>query len=177
MRSVRRLVAVAVALGCSTGCIIARPRNDTGPIRDRTSASQGMIVGHLRYPGHEIQGVLLYEEGTSYFGMEPRAPRAHVFPNGDFVFENLKPAAYRILCFYAINTYAVMTHETKDDPRHRFEVKPGKITYVGSYVASEGVYISRTDQPGLEAILGGLLPYAAGTYWERAIRERLAARR
>jgi hypothetical protein len=171
---IRRVVVLAVVV--LSACVIARPMNDTGPIRDRTSSGDGMIVGHLVFPGHEIQGVLLYEDGTSYFGTEGRAPRAHVFSNGDFVFENLKPVSYRILSFYSGGrTYAVMTRETKDDPRHRYEVKPGAITYVGSYVVDENLTISRNDHPRFRDILERLLPAATGTYWQRAIRERLAA--
>ncbi|MGB8930568.1 MAG: hypothetical protein WCC48_04865 [Anaeromyxobacteraceae bacterium] len=178
LRKMRRHILAGLALSISAGCIIARPMNDVGPIRDRTDAGQGMIVGHLVYPGHEIQGILLYEDGTSYFGMEPRAPRAHVYPNGDFVFEGLKPVAYRILLFYSGGiTYAVMTHETKDDPGHRYEVRPGAITYVGSYVFGDYQIISRVERPGLREILQGLLPLTRGTYWEGAIRQRLAAAR
>ena len=169
-----RRVRAALVVALLAGCVITRPRNDTGPIRERADVVEGMIVGHLRFPGHEVQGVLLYEDGTSYFGMEPRAPRAHVYPNGDFVFENLKPVPYRILCFYSGGrTYAVMTHETKNDPRHRYEVRPGEITYVGSYTVDENLAISRLDHPRLAEILVRLLPLTTGTYWQRAIQERL----
>jgi hypothetical protein len=169
---------VWMGLLLATGCVIAMPRNDTGPIRERSEAGQGMIVGNLRYPGHEIQGVVLYEDGTSVWAMEPRGPHAHVFPNGDFVFENLKPVPYRLLCYYSGGTtYALLTRATKDDPRFRFEVHPGKVTYVGSYVTDDGVNISRTDRPSLNEILAGVLPRTTGTYWESSIREHLAQRR
>lgn len=171
MRSHALLVASIASLA---GCVIARPMNETGPMRDRTDPGQGMIVGHLRYPGHVIHGVRLYEEGTSYFGMEPRSPRAHVFPNGDFVFENVKPGAYRLLCFYSGSiTYALMTHETKDDPRHLYQVRPGEITYVGSYVTEDGQFIAPALRPEFAEILGGLLPLVRGTFWEGAVRSRL----
>jgi hypothetical protein len=165
---------LALSIASLAGCVIARPMNDTGPIRDRTDPTQGMIVGHIRYPGHVIHGVRLYEEGTSYFAMEPRSPRAHVFPNGDFVFENVKPGAWRLLCFYSGGiTYALMTHDTKDDPRHLYEVRPGEITYVGSYVTEDGYRIGPAARPQLAEILGGLLPLVRGTFWEQAVKRRL----
>jgi hypothetical protein len=176
---IRRVAAVALLL--LSACVIARPRNDTGPIRDRAGPDEGMIIGHLRFPGHEIQGIRIYEEGTSSYGMESRAQRAHVFPDGDFVFENLKPASYRILCFYSGGiTYAVMNYRTKDDPGYRHEVKPGAITYVGSLVVGEtatDLTLSRVERPRPQEILERLLPRTAGTSWERTVQERLAARR
>ena len=170
-----RTAVGALALSCAVGCVIVRSRNDTGPIRDRTDSGQGMVVGNLRFPGQEIQGVLLYEDGTSYWGMEPRAPHAHVYPNGDFVFENLKPTAYRLLCFYSRGiTYALMTHENKDDPRFRFEVKPGELVYVGTFlIDGDGVTVSRVDRPTPREVLGSLAPLAKGTYWERKMQEQL----
>jgi hypothetical protein len=165
----------ALALSCAMGCVIVQSRNDTGPIRDRTDPRQGMVVGSLKFPGQEIQGVLLYKDGTSYFAMEPRAPRAHVYANGDFVFENLEPTAYRLLCFYSRGvTYALMTHENKDDPRFRFEVRPGEITHVGAFVTSDnGIVVARVNGPTFREILNGLLPLANGTYWERKMLEAL----
>lgn len=161
-------------LASLAGCVIARPMNDRGPIRDRTERDQGMLVGHLTFPGHEIQGLLLYEEGTSYFGLEVRSPRAHVYPNGDFVFENLKAGAYRLLLFYSGGiTYMIMTHDTKDDPRHLLEVRPGALTYAGSFVVDEEVRISKVDRPGLPDILEGILPLVRSTYWEGVVRTRL----
>ncbi len=170
-----RTVVAALALGCAMGCVIVQSRNDTGPIRDRTDPAQGMVVGNLRFPGQEIQGVLLYEEGTSYWGLEPRSPRAHVYPNGDFVFENLKPTAYRLLIFYSRGvTYLLMTHDNKDDPRFRFEVRPGEITHVGAFVTSaDGIFVSRAESPTSREILNGLLSVVKGTYWERKMLEAL----
>lgn len=165
------IVALLLALA---GCVIARPMNDRGPIRDRTERDQGMIVGHLTFPGHEIQGLVLYEEGASYLGLEFKGARAHVYPNGDFVFENLKAGGYRLLCFYSGGiTYALMTHDTKDDPRLLIDVRPGGVAYAGTFVVDEEVRVHRVDRPGLPEILEGILPLLRSTYWEGVVRTRL----
>lgn len=152
------------------------------------SPESGAVIGSIKVPGG-INNVSLLELGKVYAGPFAPPPRGHVYTNGMFVFENLKPGTYFIDAFLSgRNRYSLVTARNTAEAekwvkKYGFEVKPGAIHYYGSLeVTSEtgpGFFtagkfaLRRTGRPSEKEILQELMQFTAGSGWEKKFQQRL----
>lgn len=151
---------VAIALGA---CVVAQSINRTGPI-ERIEPGTGLVYGHLTMPGG-VGGVHMAHPRLIGAGNE----RAHVYPDGDFVFENVEPGQWALRRVFSQGQYYSFAYQQL----RPFEVKPGRATFAGSFeVRFDGgaAVIAPAPAPSASQILRNLLGRASGSGWEAVLR-------
>jgi hypothetical protein len=163
------LTAVLVALACG-------PKPLRFPNADNRDTA--ILFGSIEAPGGATNVNLRYYEGST------QLTSPHVYKNGLWFVENLKPGRYFLVNFKA-NGY--VNHVASDDkgsfPRKLLSVNPGDIRFAGSYKVAynqqEGGLERRTfnyipvSSPSEKQLLQQLIEILKGTPWEKKIRKRL----
>ncbi len=170
LRGVSLLVAVVTGLA---GCVTL------GPIQRPEAPDRAMIYGSIILEGAAVDSMVIY-------GPEKVLPSKHhvrVYPNGTFFLENLKPGPYGIAGFGANGrTYSLLGGDARWKKQFLLTVKPGALTYVGSFAAGDEDYelfrgptykAVRRARPTSGEILRDILRYTAGTGWDERIRRSL----
>ncbi|WP_455217837.1 hypothetical protein [Kaarinaea lacus] len=167
-----------ITLGYLTGCT-----TPLAPPLEMTDTKNGIIFGNVQ-SGVMITEVVLHKYGKTYVAPFISPPRVSVYPNGDFIAENLEPGKYYISSFIADNkrfSFAAL----KLKPYQRvFIVKPGSLVFAGSYqITGKLVYdrhakgdefiVQRVRLPGERDILRRIYDVTEGTGWQRRIDRRL----
>lgn len=165
MRTTITLATAAFAAIALSSCVVVESINKTGPI-ERLEPGTGLVYGHVSMPGG-VGGVHMAHPRLMFAGNE----RAHVYPDGDFVFENVEPGEYALRRIFSQGQYYYFAYQQI----RRFQVKPGALTFAGSFeVRFEGgmAVISAAPAPTSSQILRSLSERATGSGWDAAIRAR-----
>ena len=146
----------------------------------------GYIYGSILIDGQSLPDkITLYEYGKVYATPFVNPPTAHIYTNGVFFFENLKPGKYYLASFYAGNElYRLQTSGSKTElEKHLYEIKPGSLVYVGAYNAKvknrplfgSGEFgFERVSTPDEKAVLVDLIKFMEDTGWDKIIKKRLS---
>jgi hypothetical protein len=165
MRRTSIILAAGLAVLTLSSCVIAQSINKTGPI-ERVEPGTGLVYGHVTLPGG-AGGVDMAHPRLMFAGNW----RAHVYPDGDFVFENVQPGEYALRRMFLHGEYYYFAYQQL----RPFEVKPGRATFAGSYeVHFEGAaaVISAVPTPTSAQILRNVSEKASGSGWDAVIRGR-----
>lgn len=143
--------------------------------------NMGMIVGRVddRESKHKITYVTIWEIKTKARGGNKGLP-VRMFPDGTFVAVNLKPGRYFIPLLTSEDEWAGVLGE----PYKALEVKPGKVTYWGSYKAiyKRGipflgilprVKLTKNGKQERKKVFETVLKSAKGTPWEKVIKKSM----
>lgn len=168
-------ILVTLITGCSTGAI----KPVTGP-------EAAAAYGHITMPAGDITNVMLYKVGEVYKPLFNPPPRSHVYPNGDYFFENLEPGKYFLLGFMSGQEAFYFNHKGIDDPKFlkdfTIDVKPGSVTYLGSFevtgidrnfLRTDSFDIKRSKTPTKSTILKQLIGVTKGTGWDAVFEKAL----
>ncbi len=165
MRTTVSLAAAGFAAIALSSCVVAQSIHKTGPI-EKIEPGTGLVYGHVTMPGG-VGGVDMAHPRLIFAGNE----RAHVYSDGDFVFENVEPGEYALRRFFSQGQYYYFAYQHI----RPFEVKPGRVTFAGSYeVHFEGgvAVISAASAPTSSQILRNVFERTSGSGWDAAIRAR-----
>lgn len=163
------LVAVLIADACGPG-----------PLRFPNADNRDMAVlfGSIEAPGKATNVNLQHYEGSS------PVVGSHVYKNGLWFVENLKPGRYFLVNFKADGyVHYVDADGTNSFPRRLFSVNAGEIRFAGSYKV-----VYNQQKGGLERITFNYIPVSSpseqqllqqlieilkDTPWEIKVRKRL----
>lgn len=162
----------AINMDCS-----AEPLNP--PVDGLSSAA---AYGNISLPAGNITNVVLYKVGE---GDEPpiEVPlKAHTFAHGDFFIENLEPGKYFLKVFSAGKAQFDFNYrgvsESKFVEENAIEVKPGSVTYMGSYVVTgldqklkktDDFEITQSKSAPRMFILGRIKSMVRGAGWDKIL--------
>jgi hypothetical protein len=169
----------AILVTLVTGC-------STGEIKPVTGPEAAAAYGHITMPVGDISNVMLYKVGESYTPLIKPSPSSHVYPNGDYFFENLEPGKYFLLGFMSGQEAFYFNHQGIDDAKFQkeftFDIKPGSVNYLGSFEVmgidrnyQRSVYfdIKRSKIPTKSTILKHLIGETKGTGWDAVFEKAL----
>ena len=169
------LILPIMLMACST----ALP-----PPLEMEDSSYGMIFGNVQ-SGVMITEVKLHEYGKVYLPPFRSPPKVHVYPNGDFIAENLKPGKYYLSGFLSADFKTFNLASLNLKPFQRvFRVKPASLLFAGSYQLSgplvfdnkargDEFFIQKVRLPGERDILRRIYDITEGTSWQRRVDKRL----
>lgn len=149
-------------------------------IPDQTAPDDSLVFGHIDVP-RRLSHVYLYELGRAYIGTL-NMPRATVYRNGNFAIPNLRPGRYYIAGFADRTATYWLTYSKPALEKALITVGSGQVLFAGSYQVTNvesplfrnGTFdIRRVARPDEKTVARELLPLAAGTAWETALRKRL----
>ncbi len=128
MTKIFRLGLSGLVLGLLSACAGA-----PAPPLNIIDENMGMIFGHIE-SYDMMTKVEIREYGRSYFPPFSIPPKVYIYPNGDFIAVNLKPADYYVSYYVSkqntrFTLNAIKLHSYQDV----YKVKPGKMVYAGSY--------------------------------------------
>lgn len=179
IRSAIRLFLGIVFTVIIAGCASATVRPISGP---RASA----VYGNISLSHGHIYKVLLYKVGVVYVQPFKNPPKSHVYTNGNFFFENLKPGKYFLVGFIAGHKAFYFNYLGLPKKvflkKVAFRVKPGSVKYAGSYKVSgidrhlfktNTFEIKRSRRPSRNAILSQVAKAAAGTGWDLRFKQAI----
>jgi len=161
------------------GCTSALP-----PPLKMEDPKYSMIFGNVQ-SGVMITQVKLHEYGAVYLPPFHTPPKVHVYPNGDFIAENLEPGKYYLSGFQSSDLRDFSLASLKLKPFQRvIWIKPGTLHYVGSYKLSgplvldkkakdDEFFIRKVRLPGERDILRRIYQITEGTAWQNRIDKRL----
>lgn len=163
-------IAVVTAAGCAGTEDIVGPSDST----------RGMIVGHFDYSDskHIITAITMDPADRISVRMGGRGERVHIYDNGTFFADDLKPGKYSINALYSGNV--IFTTAEKME----VTVGPGEIRYIGTYklniddprlFSRTGGSIKRTDHnPNERQLLQKVRELVKDTGWRTKIERRIA---
>jgi hypothetical protein len=175
LRDFPGILLLAGLLGCTT---------PVPPPHEVKAPELGIIYGHVE-AGVRITQVNLREYGKFYFPPFRVPPKVEIYPNGDFIAENLKPGKYYIASYVAVNKQKLSLAAKKYQPyQFVFTVKPGALKYVGSYRitgryqydrhADPGdFFLQKVRLPGEREVLRRIYSLTEDTGWQQRIDRRL----
>lgn len=156
------------------------------PISPVSGPDAAAAYGNISLPEGSISDVLLYKETEG--GAPPvKSPhQCHTYANGDYIIENLEPGKYFLMGFKAGKEVFNVNYKGVNDAQFikdtEVEVKPGSITYMGSYdvkgidkkFQKSGAFeISHSHTAARMLILKHLKEDAQGTGWDRIINRAM----
>jgi hypothetical protein len=158
MSMARRLLQLisAIVLVAAAGC--AGTETIDGP----SDSSRGMVIGHFDYSDskHIITAITLDPADRISVRMGGRGERVHIYKNGTFFADDLKPGKYSINALYSGN----VVFSTKQ--KMEVTVGPGEIRYIGTYKLN-------IDSPALFSRTGGSIKRTDRTPNERQLLEKV----
>ena len=189
IRKISAFVFYVAVLSISVGCGTTRPNAESWVLPKKESADSGMIIGFFDYPNNKKEnpdGNKLYLLEVNFRTKEDRlfhkvGADNIAFDNNYFVVPNLKPGKYYLTSFHAGKLYNELP---RYDERFAVQVKPGQITFFGSYDYLEysrgflGAHsytfdMRKTERPSELEMLQWLNRTGAGSGWEAVIRKRI----
>ena len=130
--------------------------------------------------------MLLNKVGVVYAPPFKSPPEGHVYTNGNFFFENLEPGRYFMVGFMAgQNAFYFNYQGIKEEDFLKnvaIEVKPGSVTYIGSYkvsgithnfIKTDTFGIKPSKTPSRTTILKHLIEATKGTGWDTRFSKAL----
>jgi hypothetical protein len=107
------------------------------PIKPASGPMAAAAYGNISLPSGVISSVLLYKVGEGNKPPTEWPHKGHIFANGDFFFENVKPGTYFLKGFTAgkerFNFKYGGVDAADSISKAAVEIKPGSISYMGSY--------------------------------------------
>ncbi|MFL6713968.1 MAG: hypothetical protein ACJ8LN_13755 [Sulfurifustis sp.] len=171
-----RKITVAAALLVLTGC--ATDDAIIGP----SDNSRGMIVGRFDYSDSKyiVTAITLDPRDHVSVRMGMRGERVHLYNNGTFFADDLKPGKYGVAAIFSGKMMLTLPAEQKME----VTVQPGQISYVGTYKVKieEGKIFSRTAgtivrtdrNPNERQLLEEVRELVKDTAWRPKIEKRIA---
>jgi hypothetical protein len=179
MRSLVKIVFIVLIL-LLTACGIQ-------PVRTIAGNEGSMAFGNISTPEGTVARVIIYNLDAVYKPPYRNPPLAHIFSNGDFMFENLRPGRYLVAGFITSNQSSYnFNYDGKSKQelqQFAIEIKSGDVAYLGSYKISllpdqlpsdKSFDITKVTQPSQHEILHHLKSVTDGTGWDEKIKSHLA---
>lgn len=142
-------------------------------IKDVEHNNHAIIVGHFDFSDSPfaITYVTVRAEGglRRYLGI--RGERVHVYDDGTFFAENIKPGPYRLSAVAAGKVVLPLP----DDFCLPFDVDAGAVHYVGTYKydAASASFIRTDNNPNEFVVLTIVRQLTSGTAWEGRLDQRI----
>ncbi|MFL5577040.1 MAG: hypothetical protein ACJ79S_13830 [Gemmatimonadaceae bacterium] len=164
--------ARAVSLAAASLVLVACAAAATSRPSPVDTARRTLVYGHIDAP-KRLQSVQIKKVGSF------REPRAWVFDNGDFFFENLPPGDYLLVGFIAGGEqYSLRSWNLESNRRFVVHTTPGGMHFAGSWrvtgvsgglLTPSKFSVERNDAPSGQALLQRLRPSLEGSGWERKV--------
>jgi hypothetical protein len=174
-----KLLLVTLAVVLLAGC-------GTPAIQPVSGPDVAAAYGNITLPEGNITSVLLNKVGVVYVPPFKSPPEGHVYTNGNFFFENLEPGKYFLVGFMAgQNAFYFNYYGMKEDEfmkKVAIEIKPGSVTYLGSYkvsgithnfIKTDTFNIEPSKTPSKSAILKHLIDATKGTGWDERLNKAM----
>lgn len=178
-QTIFKTIYTAILVTLITGC-------STEAIRPVSGPEAAAAYGHITMPVGTISNVMLYKVGEVYTPPFKSPPRSHAYPNGNYFFENLEPGQYFLLGFMSRQEAFYFNYQGTDDAKFlkefTFDVKPGAVTYLGSFdvtgidqnfLRTDSFDIKRSKTPTKSTILKQLIEATKGSGWDAVFEKAL----
>lgn len=107
------------------------------PVKPASGPKAAAAYGNISLPYGYISDVVMYKVVEGDVPPIEWAHKSHVYPNGDFFFENVEPGKYFLRGFTAGREKFDFNYRGVNEAEFlngaSVEIKPGSITYMGSY--------------------------------------------
>ena len=165
-------------------CLLLVSCGGLGPVRPVQNADNALVYGNIQLPGDKVVSqLIMHEYRVTYITPFKNPPQAHVYDNGDFFFENVKPGTYYLHRFLSGRTLYVFPYESmKEVDAATFEVKPGDVIYIGSfevvnekeeYIVPGSFELKALANPDSLSILRHIAEITRGTGWDKRIESHI----